>query len=1620
VNEKEQELERYKLAIEKISTIWDAIGSIVSAPDFEKKSGPASAPLKSVNETIQTALKYLEENKEKSLNDYKIVIGNVSDALAGITSIISSDLFSKVDQTLDNTLRELHRTIKKTLTDLKNPHPEEITEPEIAPDPIDEALLQQWEKEKDEMKSILTRIRGDLDDPEITGFFRKLFDEYGKKMIEPYGKVLALNNENIQQELPNLINQFKTIYKEFSEKIENHEAEETDALASPAPEPPPTEPITEHEEETLPEAAETEVTTTPEKKLTELDEITKILSGIANSDECRPGIKHGAKKIVVEYKDEKIFIEYLVEMNSNKAADEQLIATYQSIKDYVKSFPETELNDIEVKFIRDLSDRITALETTFEPISEEKENIEPTDAEIKKSEEVTTKLEKLVEQIVSLGEIIKSENYTDEQKTTAHDTRDKVMKLYSEARTSINNKDFSSASNAISKASEIITEFFNSLPKENISVAPHEISQKLNVLKKMKSALIDIRNDDDYSDEAQRSAEECSQQLETFEQAIEKSLEANDYANVGNQLTEALDHILKYTNDNRRDNLTQDDYDNFQEIYHSMEPEIVVEPAHSPSPETTLAPEPETISSPEASPEPEPDIIPQPDPPPVNRQLSDEQIRSNIGYLKNLGSYEDLTHSIANNPFTRQVVQQLQDHLSDPRTDPTAESSILIANYFNSIDRPVIDPEASPAPETTPGPEPDTIPQPDPYEYLKPEIRDFYCGVLGVDSDASPSEIKKAYYKLSREHHPDKEGGTNVAFKLINTAYTVLNDLDSTLVEEITRDYFVDSGKEMFDTVYDDQAEQATREAREEQQERSRPEASPEPEPEIATQHIHFEKLAENMKFLNEQYASLKAISTDEMLPLAQTTAATTALEKLDPLLAQISQSVLQVPPEPVDDLITEAFTIIQQYTDSTARIEVPMPEDVPKSVLDGLDRVNDMKIALGAISANKSIPVVKQAEAKIFVDGLESLENKINASILNREYGTANEQINDAYNFFQIYAEFSSLDANKPPEDLAAETDTAGEVDDVETTNQISNMTTLLHAVTTVLKEINDNPNYSEDKRIETEVCRQRCEDLGHKINQFIDKKDYTGAQSHVTQYYNTLLEYAVQSHLSVVPHEISQKLNVLNEMKSALIDIRNNDNYSAEAQRSAEECSQQLEKFEIAIEKSLEANDYANVGNQLTEALDHILKYTNDSRRDNLTQDDYDNFQEIYHSMEPEAINVNALFRLRDNETREETLASLENGMDALKVIIKNEVNPKIVAIAQEALDGLDPLYSSIHDLIFDVHDEDLFGNAPDREHPDLHALIDESNAIIDSYNQKIQFEVAREVSPKISAINDMVGVLNNIIDNDNASDEQVHAASAYLDAIESMQEKIGELVSNEQYHDANELISETFDVAQTAANHVALTAQNDDQKAIAQNFRNNLKTIVTPFIKEMAIEAELEALTDRFLNLPDRIDRVNAMIDHPDIGETGRSTSTTIRDEMLIFKNYGVELLINDAIPNTVKIEELTNIINRCNQRIDIYNAMPGVGENLPEPEEKPTPATKHSEKLLKTMIKRFKHLDKILSKLEKISESPYYDQTTKDEALSTIRDLNKHRNTYQTIPENFINERAHALKKCRRPL
>src|ERR671919_994096 len=58
------------------------------------------------------------------------------------------------------------------------------------------------------------------------------------------------------------------------------------------------------------------------------------------------------------------------------------------------------------------------------------------------------------------------------------------------------------------------------------------------------------------------------------------------------------------------------------------------------------------------------------------------------------------------------------------------------------------------------------------------QVKDPYR-TLGVDRKASDEEIKKAYRKLARQYHPDRNAGDKSAeerFKEVQEAYSILSD----------------------------------------------------------------------------------------------------------------------------------------------------------------------------------------------------------------------------------------------------------------------------------------------------------------------------------------------------------------------------------------------------------------------------------------------------------------------------------------------------------------------------------------------------------------------------------------------------------------------------------------------------------------------------------------------------------------------------------------------------------------------------------------------------------------------------------------------------------------------------
>ena len=60
------------------------------------------------------------------------------------------------------------------------------------------------------------------------------------------------------------------------------------------------------------------------------------------------------------------------------------------------------------------------------------------------------------------------------------------------------------------------------------------------------------------------------------------------------------------------------------------------------------------------------------------------------------------------------------------------------------------------------------------------QYKDYY-EILGVSRNAAEKDIKQAYRKLARQHHPDVNPGDKAAeerFKDINEAYEVLSDAE--------------------------------------------------------------------------------------------------------------------------------------------------------------------------------------------------------------------------------------------------------------------------------------------------------------------------------------------------------------------------------------------------------------------------------------------------------------------------------------------------------------------------------------------------------------------------------------------------------------------------------------------------------------------------------------------------------------------------------------------------------------------------------------------------------------------------------------------------------------------------
>ena len=76
------------------------------------------------------------------------------------------------------------------------------------------------------------------------------------------------------------------------------------------------------------------------------------------------------------------------------------------------------------------------------------------------------------------------------------------------------------------------------------------------------------------------------------------------------------------------------------------------------------------------------------------------------------------------------------------------------------------------------------------------ELKDYYK-ILGVDKNATDAEIKKAFHKLARKHHPDANKGDKEAekrFKEISEAYEVLHNPEKRKQYDMGQQYFSGGG----------------------------------------------------------------------------------------------------------------------------------------------------------------------------------------------------------------------------------------------------------------------------------------------------------------------------------------------------------------------------------------------------------------------------------------------------------------------------------------------------------------------------------------------------------------------------------------------------------------------------------------------------------------------------------------------------------------------------------------------------------------------------------------------------------------------------------------------------------
>ena len=77
-------------------------------------------------------------------------------------------------------------------------------------------------------------------------------------------------------------------------------------------------------------------------------------------------------------------------------------------------------------------------------------------------------------------------------------------------------------------------------------------------------------------------------------------------------------------------------------------------------------------------------------------------------------------------------------------------------------------------------------------------MSDDYYKTLGVQSNASQDEIKRAYKKLAKEHHPDVGSGDETKFKQVSEAHDTLKDSQKRQDYDLQRKFGSQQGRRPF------------------------------------------------------------------------------------------------------------------------------------------------------------------------------------------------------------------------------------------------------------------------------------------------------------------------------------------------------------------------------------------------------------------------------------------------------------------------------------------------------------------------------------------------------------------------------------------------------------------------------------------------------------------------------------------------------------------------------------------------------------------------------------------------------------------------------------------------------